>query len=274
MDADLKHYQEQPSFGGWLQPGPALSRKVIIPLDILTGTISYATSRKRKAQASAGRTPHSKLPLPTAAWPAPCMLSRPSATRHLVGDLRVPSCTLSRHSAAAQNSLDSASLINRPLPPGGRAQPAERDLQVALQHISRPGVTTTSGGRIMLVAAPGLHRGRGHHGAPSSWPRLGGQLRLQLVDLVRDQVGSAASLKHSTSWPGCRRPGTIPEDHALEHHRAGRVKAVDHRGSRAAGCAASHLAGRRLSLARGRGSASPVPMPGYRYRTTTTGHAA
>jgi hypothetical protein len=40
MDPGRRHYQPQPSFGGWLQPGPALARNVVIPLGIASGTLS------------------------------------------------------------------------------------------------------------------------------------------------------------------------------------------------------------------------------------------
>ena len=48
----------QPSFGGWLQPGPWARRHIIIPLDIAAGRLSYTISRqrRRKAQAAAERT--------------------------------------------------------------------------------------------------------------------------------------------------------------------------------------------------------------------------
>ncbi len=52
MDPRRKHHQQPPSHGGWLQPGSVLARKVIIPLDILTGTLSYTTSRERKRRAT------------------------------------------------------------------------------------------------------------------------------------------------------------------------------------------------------------------------------
>jgi N-carbamoylputrescine amidase len=67
MDPDRKHYQPQPSYGGWLQPGPALARKVIIPLDIAIGRLSYSLSRERerKARASLAGTAD-----PTSAQPA------------------------------------------------------------------------------------------------------------------------------------------------------------------------------------------------------------
>jgi Carbon-nitrogen hydrolase len=69
LEPSRKHYQQQPSFGGWLQPGPWLGRDVIIPFDIAAGRLSYATSRerKRKAQASATRTAGSPSSQPTAA---------------------------------------------------------------------------------------------------------------------------------------------------------------------------------------------------------------
>jgi hypothetical protein len=47
-------------------------------------------------------------------------------------------------------------------------------------------------------------------------------LRPQLVDLVRDQIRSAASLEHAdivAALPKTRP--AIPEDQALEHRRAG-----------------------------------------------------
>jgi len=53
MDPGRKHYQPQPSYGGWLQPGPALARKVIIPLGIASGTLSYSLSRQRRRNAQA-----------------------------------------------------------------------------------------------------------------------------------------------------------------------------------------------------------------------------
>lgn len=57
MDPRRKHHQPPPSFG-WLQPGSLLARTVIIPLDIMTGTLSYTTSRQRqrKAAVCAART--------------------------------------------------------------------------------------------------------------------------------------------------------------------------------------------------------------------------
>lgn len=64
LDPGRKHNQQPPEFGGWLQPGPWLERKVIIPIDIATGRLRYAASRKRprKAQTSASRKPASHFP--------------------------------------------------------------------------------------------------------------------------------------------------------------------------------------------------------------------
>jgi len=71
MDPDRKHHQPQPSFGGWLQPGPALARKVVIPLGIASGTLSYSLSRdrRRKAAACPARTTGPTLAQPAAAQP-------------------------------------------------------------------------------------------------------------------------------------------------------------------------------------------------------------
>jgi predicted amidohydrolase len=40
MDPARKHYEAQPSFGGWLQPGSWAARHLIIPLDIAGGRMS------------------------------------------------------------------------------------------------------------------------------------------------------------------------------------------------------------------------------------------
>ncbi len=58
MDPARKHYDAQPSFGGWLQPGPWAGRHLIVPLDIAAGRLSYTISRERrqKARAAAERT--------------------------------------------------------------------------------------------------------------------------------------------------------------------------------------------------------------------------
>ena len=56
MDPDRRHYQPQPSFGGWLQPGSVVARKVVIPLGIASGTLSYSLSRDRRRKARARLT--------------------------------------------------------------------------------------------------------------------------------------------------------------------------------------------------------------------------
>jgi predicted amidohydrolase len=52
LDPARKHYDAQPSFDGWLQPGDWAARHVIIPADIAIGRLSYETSRKRWRKAS------------------------------------------------------------------------------------------------------------------------------------------------------------------------------------------------------------------------------
>jgi len=58
MGPGRKHYEAQPGYGGWLQPGPWAGRHLIIPLDIAAGRLSYTISRqrRRKARAAAERT--------------------------------------------------------------------------------------------------------------------------------------------------------------------------------------------------------------------------
>jgi N-carbamoylputrescine amidase len=58
MDPARRHYEAQPSFGGWLQSGSWTARHLIIPLDIAAGRLSYTISRerRRKARAAAERT--------------------------------------------------------------------------------------------------------------------------------------------------------------------------------------------------------------------------
>ena len=57
MDRGRMHRDELPDFGGWLQPGPLLERKAIIPADIVAGTLSYALSRTRVRKAQAALRP-------------------------------------------------------------------------------------------------------------------------------------------------------------------------------------------------------------------------
>jgi N-carbamoylputrescine amidase len=67
LDQARKHYLTQPSFGGWLQPGSAGARKVFIPLDILSGRLSYNLSRDRKRMAQKRAVPGSSSGLPATA---------------------------------------------------------------------------------------------------------------------------------------------------------------------------------------------------------------
>ncbi len=57
--------RREDSFGGWLQPGPALARKLVIPLGIASGTLSYSLSRDRRRKAQA------RLAATTGPQPAP-----------------------------------------------------------------------------------------------------------------------------------------------------------------------------------------------------------
>lgn len=52
LDPSRKHFAEPESFDGWLLPGNAFSRKVMIPFDITFGQFRYNFSslRKRKAR--------------------------------------------------------------------------------------------------------------------------------------------------------------------------------------------------------------------------------
>ena len=53
LDPAREHYDPQPGYGGWLQPGPWAGRHIIIPLDIATGRLSYTVSRQRRRKARA-----------------------------------------------------------------------------------------------------------------------------------------------------------------------------------------------------------------------------
>ena len=53
MDPGRKHYAAQPSFGGWLQPGPWAGRRIIFPLDIAVGRVGCTVSRERRRKARA-----------------------------------------------------------------------------------------------------------------------------------------------------------------------------------------------------------------------------
>jgi N-carbamoylputrescine amidase len=56
MNPGLWHYREPSGYGGWLQPGSAVARRVVIPLDIGAGRLSYALSRRRRRLARARAT--------------------------------------------------------------------------------------------------------------------------------------------------------------------------------------------------------------------------
>ena len=58
LDPSCKHYSEPESFDGWLLPGNAISRKVMIPFDITVGQLrySYSSLRKRKAREIVSRS--------------------------------------------------------------------------------------------------------------------------------------------------------------------------------------------------------------------------
>jgi hypothetical protein len=51
LDPSRKHFAEPESFDGWLLPGNAFSRKVMIPFDITFGQFHYNFSSLRKKKA-------------------------------------------------------------------------------------------------------------------------------------------------------------------------------------------------------------------------------
>jgi N-carbamoylputrescine amidase len=51
LDPARKQHHQPPDYGGWLHPGSALSRKVMIPLDTALGRAAYTLSRQRRRQA-------------------------------------------------------------------------------------------------------------------------------------------------------------------------------------------------------------------------------
>jgi N-carbamoylputrescine amidase len=51
LDPARKHFSEPDSFDGWLLPGNAISRKVIIPFDVNVGQIWYTLSSLRRKKA-------------------------------------------------------------------------------------------------------------------------------------------------------------------------------------------------------------------------------
>lgn len=58
LDPSIKHFSDPESFDGWLLPGNAFSRKVMIPFDITVGQLRYKFSplRKRKAREIASKS--------------------------------------------------------------------------------------------------------------------------------------------------------------------------------------------------------------------------
>jgi predicted amidohydrolase len=58
LDPAYKHFSEPENFDGWLLPGNAFSRKVMIPFDIRFGQLRYSFSslRKKKAREIASRS--------------------------------------------------------------------------------------------------------------------------------------------------------------------------------------------------------------------------
>jgi N-carbamoylputrescine amidase len=50
-DPRRKHWHEPPSYAGYLQPGPRMVRKLIIPLDTAIGRAAYMMSRQRRRMA-------------------------------------------------------------------------------------------------------------------------------------------------------------------------------------------------------------------------------
>jgi hypothetical protein len=61
-DPARKRYEPPRAYHGWLQPGSAIARSVVIPLDIAAGRLSYSLSHQRRRQARAMPDKHLKLP--------------------------------------------------------------------------------------------------------------------------------------------------------------------------------------------------------------------
>jgi hypothetical protein len=53
LDPQLRRTAEPMSYGGWVLPGNALARKVVIPLDAAVGTLSYRLRAGRRRAAIA-----------------------------------------------------------------------------------------------------------------------------------------------------------------------------------------------------------------------------
>jgi len=62
MDPARRHFDPQPSYGGWLQPGAWGARHLFIPADIASGRLRYALSRKRRRVARAVAEPPAQPP--------------------------------------------------------------------------------------------------------------------------------------------------------------------------------------------------------------------
>ena len=51
LDPARKHFSEPENYGGWLLPGTAISRKVIIPFDVNFGQVWYTLNPLRRKKA-------------------------------------------------------------------------------------------------------------------------------------------------------------------------------------------------------------------------------
>jgi hypothetical protein len=76
-DPSRKHYQPPQDYHGWLQPGSAITRRIIIPLDIAAGRLSYSLSHQRRRQARAALANHATTPATT---PVTAISQGPSRT--------------------------------------------------------------------------------------------------------------------------------------------------------------------------------------------------
>lgn len=51
LDPSRKRHNKPKDYGGWLNPGSTLIRKVLLPVDIALGTVSYQLNRRRRQKA-------------------------------------------------------------------------------------------------------------------------------------------------------------------------------------------------------------------------------
>ena len=51
LDPARKRFLAPPSYGGWLHPGSAIARNIIVPLDIAFGVLSYTLDPRRQRKA-------------------------------------------------------------------------------------------------------------------------------------------------------------------------------------------------------------------------------